>query len=175
MNISIIAQLKVKPARPGSAVIYIRGYINRKAVVAKSTGIKIDPAQWDAVNRCLLPGAPNAKLVNQKLAMNLQQIQADLLKKEIMGGSINRQHVKAAVKGNDSSVDFYQFCRAKIATYANKDTRRSYTSELTKLQKFAPVVQFGDINYSFLTGYKVYMQTTLLNKPNTVWKTFKWQ
>lgn len=173
MNISIIAQLKIKKNNPGSAVIYVRGYINRRAVVAKSTGIKIDPAHWNAAERCMEASAPNARLINQKLAMNLQEIQAALLKKEIMGASLNRQHIKEAVKGNNAAVDFYRYCTQKIATYQNKETRRSYTSEVTKLKQFAATLQFIDIDYSFLNAYKTYMQVTLTNKPNTIWKTFK--
>lgn len=173
MNISIIAQLKTKKKTPGTAIIYVRGYINRKAVAAKSTGIKIDPAHWDPDKRCMLPTAPNARLINQKLAMNLQDVQAILLKKEIMGASINRQHIKEAVKGNNGAIDFYGYCMQKIATYSNKETRRHYTSEVTKLQQFAPTLQFSDIDYSFLNGYKTYMQARLGNKPNTIWKSFK--
>lgn len=173
MNISIIAQLKIKPSNPNSATIYVRGYMNRKAIVAKSTGIKIITKDWDPVNRCMLPGTPNARLINQQLVVKLQEIQAGLLKKEIMGARITRQHVKAAVRGNNAGIDFYHFCTETIATYSNKETRRTYSSEVTKLEQFAAVLYFCDIDYTFLTNYKTYMETKLENHPNTVWKSFK--
>jgi site-specific recombinase XerD len=172
MAISIIAQLK-KKKNTDTATIYIRGFYNRKPVATISTGHKIKVQQWDAVNRCLLPSAPNATLVNAVIESKLQQMQSSLLKKEIMGTAINRSHVVKAVRNIDDSKDFYQFCRDRIKEYNNKESRRTYKSEVTKMEQFRAVASFADIDYSYLTKYKMYMQQQLSNTHNTVWKSFK--
>lgn len=173
MAVSIIAQPKKKKNTDLQATIYIRGYYNRKPVASISTGQKINIEHWDPVNRRLLTGSPNAKLVNAVIEIKLQQMHGQLLKKEIMGTSINRQHVAKAVRNVDDSKDFLLFCKDRITLYNNKETKRTYNSEVTKLEQFQQLISFSDIDYHFLQKYKAYMQQILNNKDNTVWKSFK--
>lgn len=173
MSVSIIAQLKIKKSNPNAGIVIIRGYLNRKAIAARSLGIKINPEHWDPQQHQVISKAPNAQLLNIKISTELQKANAELLKKEIMGCTINRLHIQQAVKGNNNGVDFYEYCNKKISTYTSAETRRTYYSEVSKMQKFLPAATFNDIDYSFLTRYKNYMVTVLGNAPNTVWKSFK--
>lgn len=171
--ISIIAQPKQKNKNSATATIYIRGYYKRKCVASISTGKNIAVQHWDAISRQVIPAAPNAKLINDVINIRIQGMNARLMKMELMGTNVNRSHIKKVIKGFDDTTDFYLFCTNRILEYKNKDTRTSYTSEVTKLKKFMDPVSFADVDYSFLTRYKSYMQNTLGNCDNTVWKTFK--
>jgi len=173
-KVSIIAQAKRKNTADTMAVIVIRGFYNRKPVASLSTGNKIRFEHWDPIHRCVVKNAPNAALINGTVKMKLQGIEEALLKQQICGHTINQHLVKRAVKGLNESTDFIKFCKNIIERdFQNKETKRTYLSELTKLEQFRPNIGFSDIDHSFLQAYKNYMKNTLENADNTVWKTFK--
>jgi len=173
MSTSIIAQLKKKKKEHTHATIIIRGYYSRQPVASVSTGQVIQVEHWDPVKRLLKPSAPSAILINTLIQTKLQHMKNELLKKEIMGGKVNRQQVIKAVRQIDDSKDFYRFCWQQISLYESSETKRTYNTEVTKMQQFAPTLSFADIDYGFLTRYKKYMQVKLQNQPNTIWKSFK--
>lgn len=171
---SIIAVVKKKKTVHTFGTIYIRGYYNNKPVSAISTGYKIELDNWDSESHQALAKAPNANLINASISKKLQEMQATLLKIELMGSNLNRRHVKAAVRGEDLSRDFFTFCSEMIAlNYTNRETIRTYTSEITKMRRFKQHVSFADIDFSFLQEYKRHMRDQLKNSDNTIWKTFK--
>jgi len=173
-HVSIIAQFSKKNPSHNYGTIKIRGYFKRKAVATKSTGHKILEIHWDANTRQVNSKAPNATLINTAISIKIQEMNAALLKKEIMGATVSRHQVVKAIKGADHSRDFLSFCRERIQIeYPNKETRRSYLGECTKLEEFRPALSFGDINYDFLARYKQYMTEELHNDTNTIWKSFK--
>lgn len=173
-SISIIAQFKKKNPALNYGTIYIRGYYNRRPVKAKSTGYVIQENHWDPDQRKVKTAAPNAALINTNLAMQLQQMQAQLMQKQIMGVPLNRAMVHKAVAGIDDSKDFIAYCRQRITDdYGNKETRRTYRSECTKMEQFRPVISFADIDNNFLVSYRNYMRDKLKNDTNTIWKSFK--
>lgn len=173
-NVSIIPQLKKKKPEHTTGTIIIRGYYNRKPVAAISTGYKIEQSHWDLETKKVKGSAPNAALINQCIQMKLQEMNATLMKYEIMGGQVNRSRIKAAVKGLNPARDFHQFCLDAIAEhYTNPETIRTYKSEVTKLQQFRPELSFADLDYSTLQAYRMYMKEELGNEPNTIFKTFK--
>lgn len=174
LKVSIIAQVRKKKPTDEMAMIIIRGFYNRRPVASISTGHKILMEHWNQAKRCLYKMAPNASLINSCIKMKVQGIEATLMKQQVCGHAINRQLVYKAVKGLNESTDFVQFARERIKQdYENMATRRSYLSELTKMERYRPVVSFSDIDSNFLQGYKNYMKKDLLNTDNTVWKTFK--
>lgn len=171
---SIIAILKKKKPENNYGIVYIRGYYNSKPVAAISTGYKVLLCNWDAENRCFFDKAPNAKLVNSCITSKVAEMEKRLLQIEIMGKSINRQHIKSAVKGHDAGKDFIKFCTKNIKQkYSNGETIRTYTSELTKMQQFKQEISFADLDFNFLTDYKEFMRDKLNNADNTIWKSFK--
>ncbi len=173
-KVSIIAQAKKKKPTDLYAMIIIRGFYNRKPVASKSTGYKILIEHWDSTKHLVVPKAPNASLINACIKMKIQEMQAALLKQELCGHNINQNMIYKAVKGLDNSTDFLKFCEDIIKQeYENKETRRTYLSEVSKLKQFKEKVCFADIDYSFLSSYKTYMKRELKNSDNTCWKTFK--
>ena len=173
-NVSIIATFKKKKATHSHGTIFIRGFYNRKPIASRSTGHTVNYLHWDHDARKVLPAAPNAKLINSCIDIRLQAMKAELMKAEIMGAKINKTRIKSIIKGNNSSADFFAFCKEKInANYANFETRRQYLAECTKIEQHMPVVCFSDLDYKFLEGYKNYMRDQLGNSDNTIWKSLK--
>lgn len=174
-HISIIAQLLKKNPAAAGGTIYIRGYFNRRSIASKSTGQKVLSVHWDHHARQVMDGMPNANLINTVIAGKIHAMQKLLLQKEMMGTVITPGLIKKAVRGDlDETRDFISFCRDRIKIdYSNKETRRSYLGECTKMEQFTGHLSFGDINYDLLSRYKAFMRDRLKNDPNTVWKSFK--
>jgi site-specific recombinase XerD len=173
-NVSIIAQLKVKSPKDTYGTITIRGYYNRRPVTSKSTGHRILIDHWDSSTRLVKDCAPNSRLINTVIQKRLQDMQAQLMKKDIAGHRPNRNIVYKAVRGIDDAQDFIGFCLERIRVdYQSKETIRSYKGECTKLQEFRRYISFADLDYVFLAGYKKHMIDKLGNDENTVWKSFK--
>lgn len=41
------------------------------------------------------------------------------------------------------------------------------------MKQYYPALSFADINYAWIQKYEQYMRETLLNHPNTIWKSLK--
>src|SRR5690606_20755374 len=110
---------------------------------------KILPTQWDAEKKKVVRH-PNASLLNAYIEKETAKHDAEFLRKQLLGIKVTRQLAKSQVKGTTSGQDFYQFCREQVKNYPNKETRRTYNSEITKLEQYAPSLTFSDIDYNFL-------------------------
>lgn len=185
-NVSIIAQLKKRKQTHDYGTIIIRGYFNRKPAGSRSLSHTVKEKDWDLKKREVKSNVPNASLINMIVQTALTDISGLLMRKEIMGAKINKLLVKKAVQGLDDTKDFLQFCKDRIngidpgngkpkilGDYDNPQTRTSYNSECTKLEEYQSIITFADIDYTFLNGYKNHMRDNLDNKPNTIWKSFK--
>lgn len=174
MNASIILQLKLKKPSDSTGTIIIRAFLNRRPIIARSTGQRVHRDHWDAYNRKVKETSPNGALINVVIQKQLQDVQGGILQKQIMGATINQVIIKEAVKGYQSGMDFYAFCSRRILSdYKSPDTIRMLNGQISKLKKFRPALSFSDIDYHFLDAYKKYMVNNLGNKPNTVWSGLK--
>lgn len=173
-NISVIAALRSSRMVGGKAPIIIRIIVGRSVAKTLNTGIKIPPAAWDTVSRLVLKTEPNYSVFNMKLKKEVSKLEGEFAAKSIIGVSITKAQAKKIAEGKDPGRDFYKFCREFIPLkYDNKETLRTYYSELTKMERYRADVAFGDIEMKFLINYQRYMKATLKNSPNTIWKTFK--
>jgi integrase/recombinase XerD len=171
---SIIPQLRLSRPNDDYGTITFRAFFNRKPVASKSTGHRVLREHWNHYNRRVEYNAPNAQLLNTVIEKEMQEVQARILKKEIMGAVIHKEHVKAALLGHNNSTDFIIYCQERIESdYPNAGTRLSYYSECNKLTGFKPVISFADIDERFLHRYKNYLSATLGNNSNTVWRSLK--
>jgi len=70
--------------------------------------------------------------------------------------------------GFAKNIDFYEYIQKKIdASLFAKETKRTYTSQLSKLKQFRKKVSINDFTLGFIEDYKTYMITGLGNKLNT--------
>lgn len=153
--------------------IVIRVIVNRTVAKVVNTQLKIEPDQWDETNKKVVQHQ-NKKILNQKIANRVAQLQQEFLKADLLGLSLTRDRVKRIAEGSAVTTDFYKHCEEWIKEkYSNPATRAQAISELNKINGFAPSLQFGDIDKRWLMKYNKYMVEVLHNKGNTPWKAFK--
>ena len=177
-NISVIpVLLKQRINKFGKASIAIRVYLNRKPITYENLKHKITIQDWDEKKREVKRSVPNHALLNAKIKKRVAELEEKFLQIELLGTPLTKHKVQKITKGEDHGKDFYQFCTEQIALQYSKEdqheTRRTYTTEISKLKKFRKELSFGDVDYQFLTEYKAYMINSLGNSDNTIWKAFK--
>jgi hypothetical protein len=170
-NITVVPALGSSNNDLVKSPVVIRVYISGKIAKTLATGIKVLPGHWDSSTRSVLKGETNYALYNMKLKKEVSRLEAEFTTKSLMGVQITKARAKKIAEGRDPGRNFYEFCREWIRDkYSNKETLRTYLSELTKLEGYSKDVSFGDIDLKFLNGYKRYMETKLKNSSNTIWK-----
>lgn len=180
-SISIIPQLK-KKANSKTGTIIIRGFFNRVPVKALSTGYQVRQDHWDQQNRRVKDSAPNAALINICLQNKLQQIQGELLKKEMASQQIDGTTLAMLISGG-SNIDFIDYCRQVINERKLKDgngydqsTKNRYLSEVKRLQQYLPKITFKEITAPWLTQYREWLQNSDSKNgtgkihSNSIWK-----
>ncbi len=178
MNISILSAIRAdKPRKDGTCAVVIRILFNRKVITTESIGKYIQPHYWDDIRRCVKRSHPNAVVINATIINKIAALQKLMNRFEIEGKEVTPAGIKNLLGGKDPGADFYEYCMGHIPVKYCKDeqygTRVSYYSELTKLKKFAPTLNFYDINCVFLEKYRAYMLMELKNQHNTAWKALK--
>lgn len=159
--------------KDGSCPIYIAIFIDNKKAATFSTKKKVLQSDWDEQKKCVKPTAKNAALINAAIRKKIGELEAEFLRKELMEVRISKQEVRTQLKSQGKQ-SFSDFCTKQIKEkYHNKETIRTYASEVTKLELFRKDITFRDIDFAFLQSYKAYMRDKLNNSPNTVWKSFK--
>lgn len=170
--------MKHRIDKSGRSQIVIRVYQNSKVVGDESTGKKIRPEFWDEEKRKVKNSAPNFSIINLLISQKVTALETRFLQSEVMGGLLTRSRLRKIVKGQDPGRDFIEYCKERIPIRypkinEQKETRRSYFGELTKLQEFQNEISFGDITPHFLSRYKAWMINKRGNSDNTIWKAFK--
>lgn len=142
----------------------------------KNLAISVDAKVWDSKNEMVKKAHPEALDLNGKMWAEKAKIstafQLDLVKGIIFTAS----HIKKRLlfDYSDPAQDFYAFAKEQvlIANYS-PETRRTYLSELSKMEQYSSLLSFADINYQWIQGYEQYMREKLSNHPNTIWKSLK--
>ncbi len=142
----------------------------------KNLDIKVTADFWDAKNSIVKRKHPNANAFNTEIIKAVTEMEQAFESDNRAGIIFTVAHIEKRIHFDyfDPTADFCAFCNEQIGLSDYKhDTRRSYYSEVSKMQQFQSIISFHDINYSWLQRYENYMRTTLNNGPNTVWKSFK--
>lgn len=142
----------------------------------KNLDIKISPEFWDTENSLVKRKHPNSNAYNTEIIKAMAELEQTFETDNRAGIIFTVAHVEKRILFDyyDPAADFCAFCTEQIGlTDYKAETKRSYYSEVTKMQQFQSVISFHDINYAWLQRYENYMRTTLNNSSNTVWKTFK--
>lgn len=144
--------------------------------VYRNLGIEIKATNWDPKNEHV----KKAELNHARINSGIWSDKAEVIKRfeDMHRASVpfTKENIYSGLHGLTiaTNTDFYHFSRNQIAikTYSS-ETRRTYTSEVSKMEQFAAVLNFSEINFSWLQKYEQYMRDKLLNHPNTIWKSFK--
>jgi integrase/recombinase XerD len=164
----------------GTYPLYLAVDVNNKRTATKSLKRRIDPTMWDTELKKLRDNAPNAQLINALIKKEMEKIDADLLRKELLGMAMTKEAVRKVAKGLDTGADFYAYCRSRLVDEQGNDdaaykgsTVRLYTYEIKKLEQFCPSVLFRDIDVDFIRRYHNWMKHKRKNMDSTIAKSFK--
>lgn len=138
--------------------------------------IEVDVNQWDRKAGQAKKGHKNAEIINNEVFTARRKV-IKAFECDIRDSiDITEAIIISRLAGDNynSRLDFYKFCRDQInVSDYSKETRRTYLSEVSKMELKYPTLSFIDINFAWLQKYENYMRTTLSNHDNTVWKSMK--
>ncbi len=127
-----------------------------------STKQRISTRDWDSYNK------------NKILDSIITRAKEIIYQAYIEGKELTIDEFLSLFRTKSTKHDFYNFCKNEIEkSELSPQTRKTYLTQLTKLQKFSPSLAIEDINLDFLQRYQTYMQFTLGNNTNTISKTFR--
>lgn len=142
----------------------------------KNLDIKIDASQWDGKNQIIKKAHTNAGKLNAEIWAERTKIEDAFKVDNSKGVVFTASHIEKRLlfEYSDPAKDFYTFALEQIAIKKySSETRRTYNSEVSKMEQYSPLLSFGDITYSWLQLWEQYMRETLKNHPNTIWKSLK--
>jgi len=158
--------------KDGTATIYNRIGLNGKYKYF-STGIRANPKNWNDKARKIKSTDLDYIFKNDIIETKhnqLKQIYQQLIKEnkqitfELLNNVINNE--------KSEKICFYELIANEIKNRSfASETKRTYTSQLTKLKHFSPEIDIHNINFEFVQAYKAYMINNLGNKPNTYFKS----
>lgn len=177
-NISILPTLLThRSDQLGKSQLVIRIYHQRRIASVINTGQKCSKKFWDSKMREVKRGEQNYSLINSLIKNKVSDLQKKFMEAELRGQPLTKEKIKTIVTGKDYNKDFIAYCRDRIPdrypSPSQKETRRSYFGELTKLESFQKSISFGDLSPHFFSKYKAWLIKDRYNSDNTVWKALK--
>lgn len=161
----------------GECTIFLRIIMNRKVIATININKSVNPIYWDEFKRCVKKSHPFSLIINTTITGAVHEFNTKLNELTVIKQSITEADVLSLLRNKKSVVEFAEFCMEFIpiryCDLKQKETRRSYIAEVSKLSQFIPHATFYDINHALLEKYRAYMITELGNHKNTVWKSFK--
>ena len=158
--------------KDGSHPIYLRVIINRKTKYF-SLGVFCLETHWLEDKEEISSSAKNCTNNNLKLADAARRATSIINDFTRFNKPPTFTEFTNKFRGNFSKDSFYAYAQSYIAKHndLSNETRRTYKSQLTKLDNYTNVKKLilADINnLDFIQGYKNYMHSELKNKTNTM-------
>ena len=155
--------------RQGTALVQIEAYLNQRKVYFK-TNVYLKPECWSKDGAQVI-NHPQSNELNAMLYEKILELQAIELSYWKRGLESNLSTLKEAVKkGIKPVVSFLKFA---IQTIENSDrkpgTKDNMLGTVATLKEFRNVIEFTDINYTFLKEFDAFLRNKGL-KVNTVGK-----
>ncbi|NCA74872.1 MAG: site-specific integrase [Alphaproteobacteria bacterium] len=157
------------PKKDGSIPVYLRILMNNKKK-DYSTGVSVfEPDKyWDAKNRQVRRCSwVNMNYINSTIEDAENRAAAAFLDMRRNNIPFTIEEFDRRFKNPVTNQDcFYTFAKNQIEKMNNSspDTKRSYTSYISKMKKFRPKLLFGELTNDFILQYREYM----INKGNDV-------
>ena len=134
------------------------------------TKFKVKLSDWDPKSKKL----KGNKVLGQVIDNRVNFIKDSLLRLELDGRTINKQIIKTILEGGSTLKTFYDIASRIIEDrYKNIFSKRAMMVPVNNLERYRPGVRFEDIDYKFLTDFKIHLRDNEKNSPNTIWKQFK--
>jgi hypothetical protein len=137
-----------------------------------SIGVNLREKEWDQKNRLPATSSKYYLFVKKK-----KLIAETLLLDFLMNGSFTLQEFKNRLltEKNEKSTSFYDFAEILIAELLQSNRNGSakmYKYIVDELKKYKPELQFNEIDYNFLNGFKE-MRLKIGNSKNTITVLFR--
>jgi len=161
--------------KDGLSLVYCRVTINRKHK-KYSLDIKVPSKYFEPDKQCVKNQYPEANSLNVIIDNFRQRCSKIIYTLQLEQQEISFESFEALMFKNSENGDFLSFMEQYIKDNAHKwgeGTIHLYHGEVSKIKKFREKIPFQSLDKGFPAAYEYYMRTTLLNKPNTVIKTFK--
>lgn len=155
--------------KQGTALVQIEAYLNKRKVYFK-TNIYLKPECWSKDGAQVI-NHPQSQELNAMLYEHILELQAIELSFWKRGMESTLSALKEAVrKGIRPAVSFLKFAQQAILNSDRKPgTKDNMLATVATLKEFRNVIDFTDINYTFLKEFDIFLRNKGL-KVNTVGK-----
>lgn len=172
-NLSIKTYLKKdKVHHDGTVTIFTRIILNRK-IKLFTTGVRVLPKNWNYKTLKVRSSDYEYIFKNALIEAKVQQFKEVYLlfvRKNIEITLLDFD--KELQHGTFKDQSFYEFVIKEIGLRAlSSETKRTYTSQITKLEKFKTNLNIKEVDFNFIQSYKDYMISVLGNKKTTYYKS----
>ncbi len=155
----IIRDTEKRIAKDGKCPIEICITAGRSRIYIK-TGRKIEPENWG--DGKIIKSYPNSVLLNGIISKRVNEIDAEILKREMAGQIITPEIIKAICSNKTNSVNFYEYANMVLQEMEDlqknkEETRRLYKIQREKLKDYAPNLTITDISPEWLTKYQKHL------------------
>jgi len=167
-------------SKSGSAWLGMRAMVNTQKVVI-SLGLSCPVENWDKERERVVfkaNGTVKRELVNQwnDLIVRFTDRANDLRHRyDMMNQVLTPEMFRREMRDDSRTQSFTGFIEKlipKLALKWDRDTIGHYNVTLNRLKQYQAIINFGDLNGDFLTGFEHFLKGQKLG-PNTIWKYHK--
>ena len=172
MNANIKIVLRKRLNSDGTSSVTLRLTINRKLKVY-SLNLTVHPKNWDTA-RSKVKSSDVQSFRKNKLIHKYHSKAQYIIDEFVFSDQVATiydfdKKFSDKIYGN---VDFYEFVRSELSKRTfSAQTLNTYSTQISKIERFKPTLTFAELTVSLIEGYKEYMITELNNKPNTYYKS----
>jgi integrase/recombinase XerD len=157
--------------KTGKAPIQLYLYLKNEKVPFK-TGVKIEKEFWDPAEQKIKKNHPEHKDYNLIILGCKSRINDIFVRYRLQHEELTPRLLRKEYDSPSSYIDFYSFCE-RILKENKEDleepTVRHHKSILGKLKKFAPKLNFSEIDQDFIKKYRIHLQKKYENEPWTIY------
>lgn len=172
-NVNIFAKVhRHRINAAGEVPIVIAITLNNKPILEDPLHRRVKLSEWNQELR-----KTNDIALNRLIEKRRSELLEEITRLELNDIKPTKIRIKKIAKGEDLGKDFIKYCLQRIPErypeLKQKETRRTYIGEVTKLQEFQKDITFSDIDAHFLSRYRAWLINERENSANTIWKSFK--
>lgn len=155
--------------KQGTALVQVEAYLNQRKIYLK-TNVYLKPECWSRDGAQVI-NHPQSNELNAMLYEHILELQAIELGYWKRGIEVTLSTLKEAVKqGIRPAVSFFKFAKQTVEDSDRKQgTKENMLATISTLKEFRNVVDFTDINYTFLKDFDIFLRSKGL-QTNTVGK-----
>jgi len=136
-----------------------------------STGVSVEPSQWDEKSECVNKKHPNSIHLNKiirDLVAGIDQYEYSLMANgKILTKELLEKHLNNLDGKNEN---FLAFFKQEIDPLLTRGTQKEHVYTLNLLTEFRPNLIFGDINLTFIQEFDRFLRLNKGLGDNTVYK-----